>query len=217
MTVAKSHDASDQSEARTCAGPLYALVAWLATMFGYITRFKRARRFKPDWRDSWEGLRQSEWLRDQLIAQGVAQLLSNQPLHFDDTQITLDPPASYGGPCPRTPVDMNRRFVALARWVADPEALIRARYKRFSRILLVTHGSTDARRAAHHELARVAASRNANVQIALMLGSARSARPSKHARGLTRARAPPQLYALHVARYSARKRQLPRSRPHAQH
>ena len=53
-------------------------MAWLAAIFGYIARFKRAHRFKPDWRNNWQGLREAEWLRDQLIAQGVAQLLAGQ-------------------------------------------------------------------------------------------------------------------------------------------
>ena len=142
MTVEQSHDAYEEGEAPTWAWPVYALVAWLATILGYIARFKRARRFKSDWRDSWDDLRQSEWLRDQLIAQGVTQLLNNQPLRPDDTKIVLDPPATFGGPCPRTPFDMNRRFLALARWAADPEAIIRKRFRR------LTSGGCPLRRAA---------------------------------------------------------------------
>ncbi len=133
MTVAETHDASTQGKAPSWAWPVHAFVAWLAALLGYVTRFKRIRhthRFKPDWRDSWEDLRQSEWLRDQMIAQGVQQLLNNKPLHLDDTKIILDPPATYGGPCPRTPFDMNRRFLAIARWAADPEAIIRKRFRR---------------------------------------------------------------------------------------
>ena len=130
MTVAKSHDAYEQGETPAWAWPVHAFVAWLATIFSYIANFKRARRFKPEWRDSWEGLRQSEWLRDQLIAQGVAQLLNNEDVKLDDTKISLTPPDSFGGPCPRTPFDMNRRFLALARWAADPEAIIRERFRR---------------------------------------------------------------------------------------
>ena len=132
MTVAKSHNAYEQGETPTWAWPVHAFVAWLATILGYITRFKSARRFKPDWRDSWEDLRQSEWLRDQLIAQGVAQLLAGKPLHLDDKQIILEPPAAYGGPCPRSPFDMNRRFLTIARWAADPQAIIRERFKRLT-------------------------------------------------------------------------------------
>ena len=125
MTVATNPDAYEQGETQSWAWPVYAFVAWLATMLGYVARFKRARRFKPDWRDSWEDLREAEWLRDQLIAQGVAQLLSGHPFQLDDTKIELTPPATYGGPCPRTPFEMNRRFLALARWLPCPVELKR--------------------------------------------------------------------------------------------
>lgn len=119
-------------------------------MVSYIARFKRARHFAPNGRDNRDGLRESEWHRDQLIAQGAAQLLAGQPLQLDDTKIQLTPPATYGGPCPRTPFHMSRRFIALARWAAGPEAIVRERFKRLSRSLLATQGSPDALRAAHH-------------------------------------------------------------------
>ena len=63
---------------------------------------------------------------------------------------------TYGGPCPRTPFDMSRRFIPLARSAADPEAIIRERFKRISRDALVAHASTDALRRAHHEAMGVA-------------------------------------------------------------
>ena len=37
----------------------------------------------------------------------------------------MDPPAAYGGDCPRTPFEMNRRFLAIAQWLKDPHTLIR--------------------------------------------------------------------------------------------
>ena len=52
MTVAKNHDVYDRDETRSRVWPVDAFVAWLTTMPGYITRFKRARRFAPNWRDS---------------------------------------------------------------------------------------------------------------------------------------------------------------------
>ena len=198
MTVAETHDASTQGEAPTWAWPVYAFVAWLVAVLNFIARFRRIRhghRFRQDWRESWEGLRQSEWLRDQLIAQGVAQLLNGELLQLDDTKIQLTPPANYGGPCPRTPFDMNRRFLALARWVADPEAIIRERFKRLSRNPLFAHGSTDALRAAHHEPVGVAALSSQHSKVALMLSRPQSGRPSKHERGLTTARGPPHIPA----------------------
>jgi hypothetical protein len=133
MNVAKTLDAYEEGEPPSWAWPVYAFVAWLAAMLDYVAKFKRIRhthRFKPNWRDSWQGLRQCEWLRDQLIAQGLRQLLAGQTLQLDDTQIDLAPPADYGGPRPRTPFDMNRRFLAIARWAADPEAIIRVRFRR---------------------------------------------------------------------------------------
>ena len=81
-------------------------MAWLATLLGYVTRFKRIRRthrLKPDWRDSWADLRHSEWLRDQLIAQGVAQLLGGQALQLDDTKIQLTPPPPTAASAPGRP------------------------------------------------------------------------------------------------------------------
>lgn len=48
MTVAKNPDAYDSGETQSWAWPVHAFVASLATMLDYITRFKRARRFKPD-------------------------------------------------------------------------------------------------------------------------------------------------------------------------
>ncbi len=169
MTVKQNHDANDRGETPGWAWPVHAFVARLTTLLGYITRFKSARRFKPDWRDSWPDLIHSEWLRDQLIAKGVAQLLAGDPLHLDDTKIQLTPPATYGGPCPRSPFDMNRRFIALAGWAADPEAIIRERFKRLSRIFLAAHGSTEALRAAHHEAVGASASKVAAAQVALMV------------------------------------------------
>lgn len=163
MTVAQTHDAFDQGETPSWAWPLHALVAWLATILDYVARFKRIRRthtFSPDWRDNWEGLRQAEWLRDQLIAQGVRQLLNGEDIKLDDTQIILEPPASYGGPCPRTPFDMNRRFIALARWAANPEAIIRERFRRASRAAVsVLHTEEDSIISTRRRLSPSAASR----------------------------------------------------------
>jgi hypothetical protein len=204
MNVANAPDAYDQGEAPSWAWPLYAFVAWLAAMLDYVAKFKRIRhthRFKPNWRDSWQGLRQCEWLRDQLIAQGVAQLLAGQALQLDDTKIHLEPPADYGGPCPRTPFEMNRRFLAIARWAADPEAIIRERFKRLATRLgidpsnpLAAHASTDAaqRAAAQHELVSVGALKSGGC-LALILGRARGARPSKDERVLPTARGPPPI------------------------
>jgi hypothetical protein len=210
MIVAETHDAKTQGEAPTWAWPLCAFVAWLASILGYVTHFRRIRhthRFRQDWRDSWKDLRQSEWLRDQLIAQGLTQLIAGAPLQLDDTRIAITPPSTYGGPCPRTPFDMNRRFLALARWAADPEAHIRERFRRLRNPLLAD-GSMGAARcpAAQHEPAGVVALGVGNAQVALMLSRPQRGRPSKHERGLTTARGPPVppfCYSLLTIRLSA--------------
>jgi hypothetical protein len=194
MPIEQNHDAKTQGEPPSWAWPVHAFVVSLAAMLDYITRFKRIRhthRFRHDWRDNWEGLRESEWHRDQLIAQGAAQLLASKPLQLDDTKIQLIAPAGYGGPCPRTPFDMNRRFLALARWAADPEAIIRARFRRVSRNTAAAHGSTDALRGAHHEAVSVVALKNDDARLALRVSSDRRVRPSNYEAGLTKARGPP--------------------------
>jgi hypothetical protein len=233
MTVAKTHDAYDQGEAPSWAWPVYAFVAWLAAMLDYVAKFKRVRhthRFKPNWRDSWQGLRQCEWLRDQLIAQGLRQLLNGDALQLDDTQITITPPADFGGPCPRTPFEMNRRFLAIARWAANPEAIIRERFKRLATRLgidpsnpLSAHGSTVALRAAQHEAVGASAFK-VGVSVALM-SSARSARPSTCSAeaqrrrdrkgGLAHARGPPPVFQIRKSeRTYLGSDQLPGMRPH---
>ena len=132
ITVEQNQEAHEQGEAPSWAWPVHAFVAWLATMLDDITRFKRARCFARNWRDSWHGLRESEWHRGQLIAQGVAQLLAGQPLELGDRKIQLTPPTSYGGACPRSPFEMSHSFIALARWAAEQEAIIRARQAHLS-------------------------------------------------------------------------------------
>ena len=134
MTIANDHDEAKEGEA-TWLWPLYALLALIASILNHIPRLKRIRpttKFEPDWRDSWPDLRQCEWLRDQVIAHGLGCLLAGKELDLKATLI-LDPPADYGGPCPATPFAMNQRFLALARWTTNPEAIIRERYRRLAK------------------------------------------------------------------------------------
>ena len=67
--------------------------------------------------------------------------------------------------------------------------------QRWGASVRVAHASTDALRAAQHELVGVAASSSRTSQVALMLSSAPGldpgARPSKHERVLAHARGPP--------------------------
>jgi len=217
MTVEQNHDASTQGETPSWAWPVYAFVAWLATMLGYIARFKRARRFKPDWRDSWEDLRQSEWLRDQLIAQGVAQLINGESLQLDDTKVILDPPTAYGGPCPRTPFDMNRRFLAIARWVADPEAIIRARFRRISGCPLrrAARATSPTLRVEEENHRRLSSSGDSRGRWRAT-SSSRDGGGSRRTAFNAQARGPPAITRLSIAHcLLPRKRQLSGTRPHA--
>jgi hypothetical protein len=75
---------------------------------------------------------------------------------------------------------MSRRFIPLARSAADPEAIIRERFKRISRDALVAHASTDALRRAHHEAMGVAG----------IWSPRRHGAPKRSAGGSTRAGSP---------------------------
>jgi hypothetical protein len=116
--------------------PIAMFIAWLAHLFEQIAKLRRVRRttkFKPNWRDHWPDLCQCEWMRDQILASGTAQLLAGKALDLDAFIPTTEPPSDYGGPCPNTPFEMNRRFLAIARFNADPEPAIRAHAKRIAR------------------------------------------------------------------------------------
>jgi hypothetical protein len=116
--------------------PIAMLIAWLAHLFDQIAKLKRIRRttkFKTNWRDHWPDFRQCEWMRDQILASGTAQLLAGKALDLDAFIPTTEPPSDYGGPCPNTPFEMNRRFLAIARFNADPEPAIRAHTARIAR------------------------------------------------------------------------------------
>lgn len=195
MNVANDHDEPEEGEG-SWLWPLHALIALIASLLDQIAKLKRIRattKFKPTWRDHWQDLRQCEWLRDQVIAHGLASLLAGKDLDLD-APLIMDPPDDYGASCPRTPFAMNQRFLAIARWTANPEAIIRERYKRLVKRLgrdpLAVHGSTHAahRAGARHELEGVAP---INAKVALILNCTRGVRASKDARVLPAARAPP--------------------------
>lgn len=115
--------------------PLSMLVAWLVSLLNHIARLKRIRattRFKPRWTDSWDDLRRLEWRRDQMLAQGAALLLAGKTLDDADAILT-DPPDGYGGPRPAAPFQMQRRFLAIAEWLKDPEGRIRRHAARIAR------------------------------------------------------------------------------------
>ena len=78
------HD--DTASQHDWSAPLAMFIAWLIRIFEQITKLKRIRhttRFKASWRDHWQNLRQLEWLRDQILAEGAAQLLGGKVLDLD--------------------------------------------------------------------------------------------------------------------------------------
>jgi hypothetical protein len=89
-------------------------------------------------------------MRDQILASGTAQLLAGKALDLDAFIPSTEPPADYGGPCPKTPFEMNRRFLAIARFNADPEPAIRAqRYaSRVAQVSISTAPSVTLLRSA---------------------------------------------------------------------
>jgi hypothetical protein len=116
--------------------PLAMFIAWLARMFDHIAKMKRVRittKFKSNWRDHFAGLRLSEWHRDQIMAEAAAQLLAGKEPDLYAIGLCYDPPDDHGGPCPRTPFDLNRRMLYLARWHADPMFFIRRHAHRIAK------------------------------------------------------------------------------------
>jgi hypothetical protein len=201
MNVETNHDERrDAAPQHSWLASLIAFIAWLFDAIAKLKRVKRTTKFKANWREHFDDLRETEWRVAQMLAQGAALLLSGKTLN-DADYINTPMPADFGGPCPRTPFAMNLRFLKLAQFMRDPEKYIRRHAARIAKRCgidlnnpLLAHGSTDAalRAAAHHELVSVALSKITKGKVALMLSSAQSARPSKHERGLTTARGPPQ-------------------------
>ena len=99
------------------------------------------------------------------------------------------------------PADTNAMIARIRSYMDQVQNLSRASAhytellrRRWGASAHAAHASTDALRAAQHELVGVAAISSRKSCVALMLSSARSARPSKRARGLTTARGPPRPY-----------------------
>ena len=60
--------------------PLEAFVAWLATFLRTIAGLKRRTVFPPNWKDHWQGLRELEWYRDQILAFSAKHVLAGGSL-----------------------------------------------------------------------------------------------------------------------------------------
>ena len=104
--------------------PLEAFVAWLANFIRTIAGLKRRTVFPPNWKDHWQGLRELEWYRDQILAFSASHVLAGGSLDDrTDFQLITDVPADYGV-CPQTPQAMNRRFIAMAQFRLDPDKYI---------------------------------------------------------------------------------------------
>ena len=86
---------------------------------------------------------------------------------------------------------MTDLHASAAFFLNEHRRLHRIRTRVDANAVRAAHGSTGALRAAHHEA--VGVSPHSNRFVALMLSSARSARPSKHERGLANARGPPSI------------------------
>jgi hypothetical protein len=91
-------------------GPVHAFVTWLATLLGFVTRFRRIRR-------------------DQLIAHDLAQLLAGDALHLDDTRLGLTPrapPAHVARHSPKTYLSAPARLRVPALDLHERRAMLAA-------------------------------------------------------------------------------------------
>ena len=119
-----------------------------------------------------------------------------------DVQLEILPPiknwSDLGARFEAYTADMMDLHAAAARFTEGLRRIYRIRASVDANAVRAAHASTDAAlsAAAQHELVGAAATSCQSSLIALMLSSARSARPSKHERGLTTARGPPKSYCL---------------------
>jgi len=133
--------------------PLEAFVQWIANFIRTITGMKRRKVFPTNWKDHWQGLRELEWYRDQILAFSAQHVLAGGSLNDrTDFQLILDVPANYGI-SPRTPMAMNQRFIAMAQFRLNPDRYIHRHIRRIARaagITLTTDKSGCPLRHASH-------------------------------------------------------------------
>jgi hypothetical protein len=138
MQIETGH--SNQTDTREPLWPaLVALLcALLSLIFGRELRayqsMKLGRDYQPNpnWRDGFDQLRVSEWVRACQRAHGAAQILANKPLDLS-TLIPIPMPATFGGPCPATPQAYLRRLNSITTWALDPHADIRRHAQRIAK------------------------------------------------------------------------------------
>jgi len=111
-----------------------APLVWLCLLFQHfagrhasLRKMRRVREARRDFREHWPGLRQSEWLMAQIIAEGARRLLAHADIGLDCIPCIAEPPEWFAPEGPRDALAMHRRMLALARFHADPIAVIRRR------------------------------------------------------------------------------------------
>jgi hypothetical protein len=113
--------------------PLETFVAWVANLIATITGMKRRKVFPKNWKDHWEGLRELEWYRDQILTFAAKHIFAGGSLDDrTDFQLITEIPDSYGV-CPRTPKAMNHRFILAAAFRLDPNKFILRHIQRIAR------------------------------------------------------------------------------------
>jgi hypothetical protein len=126
--------------------PLETFVAWVATFIAMITGMKRRKAFPPNWRYHWQGLRELEWYRDQILAFSAQHVFAGGSLEErTDHQLILDVPDGYGV-CPSTPEAMNRRFILAAAFNLNPNKFILRHIQRIAKregiaLIMTANGS----------------------------------------------------------------------------
>lgn len=120
-------------EAEHRLSPLEAFVQWVANVLRLITGMKRRKTFPRNWKDHWQGLRELEWYRDQILAFSAKHVLSGGSLNDrTDFRLIKDIPVDYGV-CPATPHAMNQRFIAMAQFRFNPSTYIHRHIRRIAR------------------------------------------------------------------------------------
>jgi hypothetical protein len=113
--------------------PLEAFVAWVANLIATITGMKRRKVFPTNWKDHWDGLRELEWYRDQILAFAAKHVFAGGSLDdHTDFQLITEIPDNYGV-CPRTPKAMNHRFILQQNFRLDPNKFILRHIQRIAR------------------------------------------------------------------------------------
>jgi hypothetical protein len=203
-----------------------AILAALLHFLGLYNRMKsynRSTRFKPTWIDSFDDLRRLEWNRARMRALVAGALLRGEnpddlpPFQFEDTV-----PADFICPCPNSPLEMNRRFLSLARFRLDPHADIQRYVQRLAKrehidlsgcpLRLASRSTSPALRAEEENHRSLSSSDAQHRGRWIAASSRRDGGGSRRLVILAQARAPPTFPRLPIADLPQREARL-RSRP----